>query len=81
MKRALALSLLFFLLPIALVYAADAVPSYVELADEPTITVDWSKGNTQAVTLHGKRSVVFANGQKALTTFSSSVRTRRAPAR
>ena len=64
MKPALALSLLFFLLPIALVRAADAFPSYVELTDEPTIAVDWTKSDTQAVTLHGNRVITFANGQK-----------------
>jgi|SRR5271165_2283676 len=66
MKLPLALSLLVFvfLLPIPPAYAADAAPSYVELADAPTIAVDWSKGNTQAVTLHGNRAFTFSNGQK-----------------
>lgn len=43
---------------------ADTAPTYVELADAPTITVDWSTGNTQAVTLHGNRAFTFAHGQK-----------------
>jgi hypothetical protein len=64
MKRTLALSALFFLLSVPSTYAGDAAPSYVELADAPTITVDWSKGNTQAVTLHGNRTFTFSNGQK-----------------
>jgi hypothetical protein len=64
MKRILPATalLLFLFLPPAL--ADVAAPSYVELADAPTITVDWSKGNTQAVTLQGNRTFVFANGQK-----------------
>lgn len=40
------------------------VSNYVDLSDAPTITVDWSKGNMQAVTLGGNRSFMFSNGQK-----------------
>jgi hypothetical protein len=63
MQRVFPLAALMLLLaaPPAL---ADSASSYVELADAPTITVDWSKGNTQAVTLHGNRPIVFTNGQK-----------------
>lgn len=53
--------LLFLFVPLAF---ADNAPSYVELADAPTITVDWSKGDTQTVTLHGNHTLVFTNGQK-----------------
>ncbi len=59
--RTLPLPTLLFLLCVSLAYAA---PSYVELADAPTIAVDWSKGNTQAVTLGGTRVLVFSGGQK-----------------
>ena len=55
--------LIFLLLFVAPAFA-DNAPSYVELADAPAITVDWSKGNTQAVTLHGNRTLLFANGRK-----------------
>jgi hypothetical protein len=63
MKRALAVAalFLFFFLPSDFAHSA---PSYIELTDAPTITVDWSKGNTQAVTLHANRALVFTNGQK-----------------
>jgi len=64
MKRHLAPALFLFLLSAAPAFAGNAAPSYVELADAPTITVDWSKGNTQAVTLHGDRALTFSNGQK-----------------
>jgi hypothetical protein len=63
-KPTLALFALLFLLPLAPVLAADAPPSYFELTDAPTITVDWSKGHAQAVTLHGNRTLAFANGRK-----------------
>lgn len=63
-KRPLALSALLFLLSVPRAYAGDAPPSYVDLPDAPTITVDWSKGDTQTVTLHGNRTLTFANGQK-----------------
>lgn len=63
-KRPLILSALLLLLPILSAHAGDAAPSYVELADGPTIAVDWSKGYTQAVTLHGNRAFTFTNGQK-----------------
>lgn len=58
-----ALAALLFLLPTGLAQAADD-PNYFELTDAPTITVDWSKGNTQAVTLHGDRTLTFTNGKK-----------------
>ena len=64
MKHFLALAALLFLLSAPLAHADDAAPSYVELADAPTITVDWSKASTQAVTLHGNRTFVFQNGVK-----------------
>lgn len=54
---------MFFAAVPAAVRAANA-PDYFELTDAPTITVDWSKGNTQAVTLHGNHTLVFTNGQK-----------------
>jgi hypothetical protein len=63
MKRALALAALLLFLYTGPTFAETA-PSYVELADAPTITVDWSKGDTQAVTLHGNRTLLFANGRK-----------------
>jgi len=58
-----ALSALLFLPPIA---SAEPPydPGYLELTDAPTIAVDWSKGNTQAVTLHGDRTLTFSNGRK-----------------
>ncbi len=64
MKRILAIAALclFLFLPPAL--ANSAAPSYAELQDAPTITVDWSKATTQAVTLHSNRTLVFTNGQK-----------------
>lgn len=64
MKRFLALAALLFLLPFDAATAASEEPSYVDLEDAPSITVDWSKGTTQAVTLHGNRAFVFTNGQK-----------------
>jgi hypothetical protein len=63
-KRILVLTALFFLMPFPVAYAGDTAPSYVELTDAPTITVDWSKGTTQTVTLGGKRALAFLNGQK-----------------
>lgn len=63
MKRSLALTVIFFLLSISPALA-DTAPSYLELPDAPTITVDWSKAHTQAVTLHGNRTFVFENGDK-----------------
>ena len=64
MKYTLALVALFLLVYVPPAHAADAAPSYVDLADGPTIAVDWSRGNAQAVTLHGNRAFTFANGQK-----------------
>lgn len=58
----LALALLF-LLPGGPTQATDD-PNYFELTDGPTISVDWSKGNTQAVTLHGDHTLTFSNGKK-----------------
>ena len=52
------------LLPSPAAYASAAAHSYVELPDAPTIAVDWSKGDTQAVTLGGNRALTFSNGQK-----------------
>ena len=53
-----------FMLSLSPVFANNTAPSYVELRDAPTITVDWSKGDTQGVTLHGSRTLVFENGVK-----------------
>ena len=64
MKRHLLLSALLFLLFVPFAYAGDAAPSYVELTDAPIIAVDWSKGSTQTVTLHGNRTLTFSGGQK-----------------
>lgn len=61
-KRILLLSAFLVLLPIATA-RADAPAPIVELGDAPTITVDWSKGNTQSVTLGGNRRLIFSNGQ------------------
>lgn len=62
MKRALSFAALLAL--VLLPARAETTPAYVELADAPAITVDWSKGNTQAVTLHGNRTFTFSNGQR-----------------
>jgi hypothetical protein len=64
MKCFLAIAVLLFLLAFEVAAAANERPSYVDLADGPSITVDWSKGATQAVTLHGNRAFIFINGQK-----------------
>jgi hypothetical protein len=64
MKRLLALSAFLFLFSLQPAFAGNAEPSYVDLVDAPTITVDWSKGDTQAVALGGDRTLVFKNGQK-----------------
>jgi hypothetical protein len=63
MKRTFFAAVLCLFLSLAPAFA-DSAPSYVELDDAPTIAVDWSKGNTQVVTLHGNRTFVFENGQK-----------------
>lgn len=63
MKCSLAPAVVLFLLSVSPALAST-VPSYMELADAPTVTVDWSKGNTQGVTLHGNRTFVFENGEK-----------------
>lgn len=64
MRRALAPAVLLSLLSAGPALASHPAPAYVELRDAPTITVDWSKANTQAVTLHGNRRLDFENGQK-----------------
>ncbi len=63
-KRILALWAFLFLLPLHPAWAGDSARAYVDLKDAPTITVDWSKSNTQAVTLHGNRTLIFSNGEK-----------------
>jgi len=63
-KRILAASALLFLLSIPFAVAANSATSYAELADAPSIVVDWSKGSTQAVTLGGNRAFTFTNGQQ-----------------
>jgi hypothetical protein len=63
-KRILTVSALLFLLSVPFAFAGDTAASYLELTDAPTITVDWSKGSTQTVTLGGNRSFTFLNGQK-----------------
>lgn len=63
-KRLLAVAAFLFLLPFHPACADNPAPSYVELADAPTITVDWSKAASQSVTLGGSRAFVFVNGQK-----------------
>jgi len=64
MKRFPALCLFLSLLLTPAAFASASVASYVELSDAPTISVDWSKSNAQAVTLHGNRVLSFSNGQK-----------------
>jgi len=63
MKRLLASSAFLFILIFQPACMA-AAPSIVDLADAPTIVVDWSKGDTQSVTLGGNRALTFLNGQK-----------------
>lgn len=63
-KRLLAVAAFLFLLPYHPASSDSPASSYVELADAPTITVDWSKGNSQSITLGGDRTITFANGQK-----------------
>jgi len=64
MKFTSAVAAFLVLLFVSPAFADSPAPSYVELADAPTITVDWSKGDTQIVTLHGNRALTFLNGQK-----------------
>jgi hypothetical protein len=64
MKRLLVLSAFLFLLLVPLAYAGESVTPPVELADAPIIAVDWSRGASQMVTLHGNRTLSFSNGQK-----------------
>jgi hypothetical protein len=63
-KRIVFLSVLPFLLSVQFAYAGEAVTPPVELADAPTLAVDWSKGDIQTVTLHGNRALTFSNGWK-----------------
>jgi len=63
-KRTFTLFPLLFLFCVSPAMAGEAAPSYLELADAPTIAVDWSKGTTQVVTLGGNRALTFSNGQK-----------------
>jgi len=60
----LGLSALFLLSPKQHAASGEAIAPYFELADAPTIAVDWSKGNSQSVTLGGNRTLTFTNGQK-----------------
>jgi hypothetical protein len=64
MKRLLALSALLLLLPFQPASADNTASGYVELADAPTIDVDWSRGDTQSVTLGGNHILTFSHGQK-----------------
>jgi hypothetical protein len=64
MKRILAPAVFLFLLAVQPAHASDSAASYVDLKDGPTISVDWSKGSTQFVTLHGNRMFEFLNGEK-----------------
>ena len=43
--------------------AATGDTQDVELADAPTIAVDWNNGRVQYVTLGGSRTFTFSNGQ------------------
>jgi len=63
MKRPLFVALLLAAMAVP-VFAASISSDYVELADAPIITVDWSKGKVQVVTLHGNRTFVFENGER-----------------
>jgi hypothetical protein len=64
MKRIPALCFFLSLLLTPAAFATASVASYVEVPDASTIAVDWSKGSTQAVTLHGNHALTFSNGQK-----------------
>ena len=64
MKRLLALSALLVLFSVPLASADEGAPSNVELSDASSISVDWSKGHIQSVTLVGDRTLTFSNGQK-----------------
>jgi hypothetical protein len=64
MNRFLAISAFVLLLTFHAASANSAAPSYIELADAPTVVVDWSRGNTQSVTLGGNRALTFVNGEK-----------------
>lgn len=60
----LGLSALFLLSPKQHAASGEALAPYFELADAPTIAVDWSKGSIQFVTLGGNRTLIFSGGQK-----------------
>ena len=64
MNRTLPLSALFLIVFIGSARAGDTAPSYFDLKDVPNIEVDWSRGNTQSVTLGGNRTLTFSHGQK-----------------
>jgi len=65
MTRFLTSAMTFLVVVLAtLTVYADTPPAYVELDDGPTIVVDWSRSSTQAVTLHGNRTFIFAKGQR-----------------
>ncbi len=64
MKRIPAFCFFLSLLLTPVASPSAAAPSYVELPDAPTIAVDWSKGDVQAVTLGGNRTLTFSKGQK-----------------
>jgi hypothetical protein len=65
-KRILVFALVLLAMSAPIARAADTAGSsnYIEIADAPTITVDWSKGTTQSVTLGGNRTLQFVNGVK-----------------
>jgi hypothetical protein len=66
-KRRFLLPLLLLLLAALPSVASNAAPyayTYIDLADAPVIIVDWSKSDTQAVTIAGDRKLVFKNGEK-----------------
>lgn len=64
MNRILPLSALFLIVFIVTARAGDTATSYVDLKDAPNIEVDWSRGDTQAVTLGGNRILTFSHGQR-----------------
>lgn len=64
MNRHLILWAFLLLLSFQPACAGNSAPSNVDIVDAPTITVDWSKGDTQSVTLGGNRMLTFTLGQK-----------------
>lgn len=66
MKRILSLFSLLFLLSIPVADAGGAAPSYAELTDAPTISLGWSGGDSQSVTLRGNRTLTFSKGQQGM---------------